>query len=272
MGKWVIGLGAAALAAAAAASSQVVLAPTVYHSAALPPDSVTSFTVTCPTGHVAVSAGVSTPAPGVTSLSIRPVGVRAFAFRFGNPSTNPKQTVTVAVACRRIKGTAATLRVLRVKSNSVVVPAEGKKHVVLACPDGTVPAGAGFYLGGRQLELRQQTQTLRRFAFSVRNNGKGARSAAFSGTCLTLLRPVSSAPVHLQVKLVTQTTPVHPGAQVVKRACPAGWVPLATGFNLRPGIKLHGSAAVTGGGRWAVWNAEDAQALADLQLACARVA
>ena len=42
MRKWVIWLFAAgALVAAAAASSQVVLAPTVYHSAALPSNSIT---------------------------------------------------------------------------------------------------------------------------------------------------------------------------------------------------------------------------------------
>ena len=72
MRKWVIWLFAAgALVAAAAASSQVVLAPTVYHSAALPSNSITTFTVTCPPGNLAVSAGVSTAAPGVSTLSIR---------------------------------------------------------------------------------------------------------------------------------------------------------------------------------------------------------
>ena len=54
MKRWVIGLcTAGALVAEAAASSEVVLAPTVYHSAALPSDSITTFTVTCPPGHVA---------------------------------------------------------------------------------------------------------------------------------------------------------------------------------------------------------------------------
>jgi hypothetical protein len=270
--RFLIGVCAvAALAAAQSATSQIVRAHTVFHSVQLPSGATKAFTVTCPRGYAAVSAGVSSPASGVTTLSIRPVGVRAFAFRFGNPSTNPKLRVTVAVACRRIKGTAAILRVVRVRSKSVVIPAGGNKHFVLGCPNGTLPAGAGFNLGGRQLELREQTQTPKRFAFTVQNNGGGARSASFSGICLTLLRPVGSPTAALRVKLETQTTPLQPGPQVVRRACPAGWVPLATGFNLRPGVMLLGSAAVGAGGRWAVTNTGDTQALADLQLACARV-
>src|SRR2546422_11751907 len=103
MGRWVIGLtAAAALVAASSASPQIVVAQTVFHIADLPSNAVTGFNVTCPPGYVAVSGGILTAAPGGTTLSIRSIGVRAYAFRVRNPGTNPHQRVTAAGACRRI--------------------------------------------------------------------------------------------------------------------------------------------------------------------------
>ena len=206
MGRWVIGLCAAgALVAAAAASSQVVLAPTVYHSAALPSDSVTTFTVTCPPGHIAVSAGVSTAAPGVTTLSIRPAGARSFVFRFGNPSTNPGRTVTAAVACRKLRaGTGKPyLKLVRLKTKPVIVPVEDQKQVVIQCPKGTVAAGGGVDLAppkgkdfaafaGSPLDLRRQSSTVKQLTFSVRN----AESKPHPGRLLRELRH-GRAPVRL---------------------------------------------------------------------------
>ena len=80
---------------------QVVLAPTVLASHDLPSNAIAGFTVTCPTAYAAVSAGVSRPGPGSTLLSVRPVALRAYTFRFGNPATNEPTRVTVAVACRK---------------------------------------------------------------------------------------------------------------------------------------------------------------------------
>jgi hypothetical protein len=60
-----VGMGLAA-AAAWAQAGQVVVGPTVYASHTLPSDAITGFTVTCPPGYVAVSAGVSNPGPGST--------------------------------------------------------------------------------------------------------------------------------------------------------------------------------------------------------------
>ena len=85
-------------------------APTVYASHDLPSDAITGFTVPCPSGYFAVSAGVSSPGPGTTLLSVRPVGLRAFTFRFGNPATNDATRVTVAVACRKSHGRPACSR------------------------------------------------------------------------------------------------------------------------------------------------------------------
>ena len=126
MGRWVIALVAAGVvlvaAAARAQSGQVVLAPTVYASHNLPSDAITGFTVTCPPGYVAVSAGVSSPGAGSTLLSVRPVGLRAYTFRFGNPATNDPTRVTVAVACRKIRPPGPVIVLKRVKTRVVVRP------------------------------------------------------------------------------------------------------------------------------------------------------
>jgi hypothetical protein len=277
MERWFIGLCAAgALVVVSVASSQVVLAPTVFHSAHLPSDSITTFRVTCRPGYLAVSAGVSTAAAGVTTLSIKPSGLRAFAFRFGNPSTNPDQTVTVAVACRKLpvkkgaKSQAPFLKLVPLKTKPASVPAEGQKQVVLTCPKETLPAGAGFDAG--PLELRSQTSDLSRFTFAVRNPGAKARRAVFYGNCVTIVRPSGSSPARLQVKVLTGTTPLQPGSHTIRRSCPSGWVAFGTGYTLAPKFTLGASAAIDGGGKWTIANAADSQVLAVLQLTCGRLA
>lgn len=287
MKRWAIWLFAAgALVAAPAAISQVVLAPTVYHSASLPSDSITTFTVTCPPGYFAVSAGVSTAAPGVTTLSIRPASARAFVFRFGNPSTNPHRTVTVAVACRKVKAASGKprLKLVRLKTKPVVVPVEGQKQVVIQCPKGTIPAGGGVDLappkgkalagfGGSPLELRSQSSGLKRFGFDLRNTDSKPHAAVLYGNCVTLVRPAGSGPGRLQVKVTTETAPVQPGSHTVKRSCSPGWVALATGYTLTgPKLTLGASAAVGRAGKWTIENDGTGQGFAKLQLTCARVA
>ena len=98
MGRWVIALIAgAALVAAPSASPQIVVAQTVFHRADLPSNAITGLNVTCPPGYVAVSGGNSTAAPGVTTLSIRPAGLRTYAFRFGNPEMNERMVRRTAM-------------------------------------------------------------------------------------------------------------------------------------------------------------------------------
>ncbi|MGZ6729455.1 MAG: hypothetical protein ACXVFC_09160 [Gaiellaceae bacterium] len=286
MKRWAIWLFAAgALVAAPAAISQVVLAPTVYHSASLPSDSIRSFTVTCPPGYFAVSAGVTTAAPGVTTLSIRPASGRAFVFRFGNPSTNPDRTITVAVACRKIKAVSGMprLKLVRLKTKPVLVPVEGQKQVVIQCPKGTVPAGGGVDLappkgkalagfGGSPLRLLSQSSGLKRFGFDLLNTDSKPHAAVLYGNCVTLVRPPGSDPGRLQVKVTTETTPVQPGSHTLKRSCLSGWVALATGYTLGPKLTLGGSAAVGGAGKWTIVNGGTGQVFAKLQLTCARIA
>ncbi len=287
MGRWVIALtAAAALVAASSATPQIVVAQTVFHTADLPSNAITSFNVTCPPGYVAVSAGVSSAALGATTLSIRPVGLRSYAFRFGNPVTNPHERVTVAVSCRRVRagsGTSPYLKLTPLKLKPVQVKPSSQKAPSLSCPSGTVPAGTGFDLdpsrGGKALErfsgttlsIRRQTQSLRGVAFIVRNTGARARPVALYVDCLTVVRPPRAASARLLVKIVSDTTPVHPGSHVVKHSCPRGWTGLATGFAIPTSLSLDGSAAIGGIGKWSLRNSGDGPALADLQLLCGRL-
>jgi hypothetical protein len=286
MGRWVIALiGLAALVAAPSATPQIIVAQTVFHNAGLPSNAITSSNVTCPQGYVAVSAGVSTAAPGVTTLSIRPLGLRTYAFRFGNPATNPHQRVTVAVSCRRIRvrrGTSPYLKLKPLKLKSFQVKPESQKAASLSCPSGTVPAGTGFDLdparskvlgrfSGTALSIRRQTQTLHGVALTVRNSGSRARAVALYATCLTVIRPPGASSGRLLVRIVTDTAPIHPGSQAVKHSCPRGWTALATGFALPGSIAIDGSAAIGRAGKWSLTNRGDSSALSDLQLLCGRL-
>ena len=286
MGRWVIALiGVAALVAAPSATPQIMLAQTVFHTAGLPSNAITGFNVTCPPGYVAVSAGVSSPAPGVTTLSIRPVGSRNYVFRFGNPVTNPHQRVTVAVSCRRVRagrGTTPYLKVKPVKLTPVQVKQQSQKKESLSCPSGTVPAGTGFDLdpvrskavgrfSGTKLSIRRQTQSLHGVAVILRNSGPRARPVALYATCLTVVRPQGASSGRLLVKILTDTTSIHPGSQAVKHPCPRGWTALATGFAIPSSIGMDGSAAIGPVGSWSLTNHADNAALVDLQLVCGRL-
>jgi hypothetical protein len=266
MGRRIFALvAAAALVAASAAFARGVFA----RSVALAPNTARTLNVGCPGGSVALSGGVQAPGSGTTTLAVSPSGTAAFAIRVGNPGGNSSQHVTVATVCRALTG-GRRFRLTHVQTR-IAVPAHGQKQAALACTRGTLAASAGFDLVLRSkrastpLELRRQTQTLRRFSFLVRNNGSPARRALLSGTCATVIGG------RLQLSVTTTTTPVQPGSQVAKDRCQRGWFSVATGYALPASVSLSGSAAVTGGGRWTLANSNPNQALAQLQLVCGRV-
>lgn len=287
MGRWVIGLFVVAAALAAPASlAQVVLGPSVYHSADLPSNTITTFTVTCPPGHMAVSAGISNPAPGVTLLSIRPVGLRAYTFRFGNPVTNPDQQVTAVVACRTIGLSAKARFQLKLKPLQLKVKLPPGKLTAadLLCPPNMTPAGWGediapvqseqsyIPVGTAQLSVRKASMDLRGFSFSVRNSGRKTQSVVLYGSCITVVRAASATALRLHVKITTFRTLLHPGGQKLSRGCPSGWVSLAAGYALRsPVTTIDGAAAIGAAGRWWVTSDSVGSTEADLQLGCARL-
>jgi hypothetical protein len=285
-----LAVGIALVAASARAQSgQVLVAPTVYASHELPSNTVTAFAVGCPAGYAAASAGISSPAPGTTVLAIAPVGPSGYRFRIGNPATNGDQRVRVAVACRKVlaagTGSRFTLKLKPLKTTYLTVPARKVVSARLACPPRTVPAGGGVdldpsrgktveaYRPGPGVSVRRQTATLRWFSFSLRNPAAQPKGVAVYGGCLTLAREAGAPRERLHVRATTYRVLVHPGAQAVTRRCRPGWFSLAAGFSLRArSTNAAGAAAVAGGGRWSLVNAAATDTLADVQLACGRLA
>jgi hypothetical protein len=263
----------AALVVAPAALPRNGTASRVVRFVNVPAGAAKTATVSCPAGSVAASAGVQSP--GMTrTLAIRPPGARAFAIRLSNSGANPPQRTSVAVSCLRLPSgvDAPHFQARQVHSKRLAVPAGGQKQASLGCPSGTLAAGAGFDFSGAPLELRRSTRTLNRFSFTVRNGGGRAWTAVLYGTCLTLLRPPGSRHVSLRERVITTTTPLPPGDQTVNQACPSGWFGLATGYSLPPSGTVSGSVALPAGGRWTLTNPLTKPVLADLQLACGRVA
>jgi hypothetical protein len=268
-------------AAAFGQTDEAVLAPTVFASHALPSDAVTGFTVSCPAGYAAVSGGVSSPGAGSTLLSIRPVGLRGFTFRFGNPATNDATRVTVAVACRTIRG-GPLLRLRPVTARAVVKPGT-QQSGLLACPAGSTPAGAVADLdpgraksvdsfAGPSLGLRAATATPRAFQFRIANTGKRARHAVVRGNCVTVALAPHVQRAQLSTKVTTYTNVISPGRHHFKHHCRRGWISLGTGFALTSGsLRLDGTAAIGAIGHAWVVNTGRTRLTAQLQVVCARV-
>jgi hypothetical protein len=287
MGRWVIALvTGAALVAVPAATSEVVVAQTVFHRAALPADAVTGFTVACDPGYFAASAGVSNPATGVTTLGIKPLGLRTYAFRFGNPARNPDRHVTVAVTCRKVRaapGGAPHFRLTPSKPRFLRLGPASQKRAAIACPKGTVPAGSGYELDTSRpqavrrfsrlpVRVLRQEQSLRGFGFTLRNDGPKARTARLYGTCMTLVIPPAARREWLHIKVLTTAVQLHQGLQVVSRRCPRSWTAVAAGYALPPSLSLNGAAALNVAARWSLTSNAQGHTLGDLQLVCIRIA
>lgn len=286
MGRWVIALVAAGVvlvaAAARAQTDQVVSAPTVFASHNLPSDAVTGFTVSCPVGHAAVSGGVSRPGAGATLLSVRPVGTSGFTFRFGNPATNDATRVTVAVACRKMRG-GPVLIVKLVKTRVVVRPGT-QKSGTLACPPQMTPAGAAVDLdpgraksldsfAGAALSVRALTATLRAFEYRIANTGRRAHDVVVNGTCVTVLLAPDVERVKLNTRISTYATVIAPGGHHFQRRCSTGWTSLGAGYGLTSGsVRIDGAAAFGTSGAWWLRNTAASPLTARMQVICARVA
>ena len=275
-----VGIGLIA-ASAWAQSGQVVLGTTVYSLHDLPSDAITGFTVPCPFGYFAVSAGVSRPGPGTALLSVRPVGLRAFTFRFGNPATNDATRVAVAVACRKTTG-GPVFTMKPVKTRVVVNPGETKSGT-LTCASRTTPAGAAVDLdprraksvdsfAGAALSLRTSTASLRAFQFRIANTGARAHDVLVQGNCATVLLAPDVERGRLNTKISTYTDPIAPGRHRVLHRCPSGWTALGAGYALNSvSVKIDGAAAIDANGSWWVRNTAASPVTARLQVICARL-
>jgi hypothetical protein len=275
-----IGIGLVA-AAAWAQADQAVLGPTVYASHNLPLDAITGFTATCPPGYFALSAGVSSPGSGSALLSVRPLGLRGFTFRFGNPATNDATRVTVAVACRKSNG-GPVLRLKPVKARVVVKPGQMKSGT-LTCPPQTTPAGAAVDLdpgsaksvgsfAGAALSLRASTASLRAFQFRIANAGDRAHDALVQGNCATVLFTPDVGPARLSTKISTYTDAIAAGRHHIVHHCLSGWTAFGAGYALTSGsARIDGAAAIGANGSWWVRNTASSPVTARLQVICARL-
>jgi len=275
-GRVIGGCALAALVVVPAAIPQTVIGQTVFRAVNLQAGTNRALSLSCPPGSFAVSAGISKASAGVTMLGIRLIGLRTFALRLSDPPVGLERRLTVAAACRRLQarsGSSLHLRLTPVRPLRLRVGPARFRQAHLACPDGTIPAAAGYDIGGpeSQVILRQQTQTLRGLTFGLVNRGTAARSVSLYGSCLTVVRPSGASGARLEVQLVTDTVPVQPGSQVVTRFCPRGWLSLAAGYAVPPGLALDGAAAVARAGRWSLTSTTRQPAFAQLQLVCARL-
>lgn len=256
-------------------AGQVVLARSVVATHGVPSGATTSFTVRCPTGYTAVSAGIAAPAPGTTVLAIAPVGLSGYRFRIANPGSNDDQRVTAVVACREVSGAASrfVLGLKPLQRKEVIVPPRATASATLPCPKGTTPANGGFAFGSTALSVRRESSTLTSASYSFANSGSRARRAVVFGACLTLLRAAGAPFQQLHVQVTTFRVPLRPGEQTLARSCRKGWFSLDAGYVLRSrGTTLGGAAATANGARWHLASGTEGAVLADVQLACGRLA
>jgi hypothetical protein len=274
MGRWIIvAFAATALVVAASATSQVVVGRTVFRSARVPAGGAKTLSVSCPSGYFAVSAGVAKSADGVNELEVQPLRLRTYAFRLANAGAG-ERSVTVAAACRRVRASASSGLYLKLTARrrvSVRVQPSGLRRARFTCPSGTVPAAAGFNLGGGKLSIREQKQDLRVLTFAASNVGAAPRTASFYAGCLTVIRPAGASRAQLKISLATETVPIETGSRVFTRLCPSGWLSLAAGYSVPAGVVLNGAAAVARTGRWSFTNPAAKPVLAQLQLTCVRL-
>jgi hypothetical protein len=286
MGRWVIAfIAGVALVVVPSATSEVVVARTVFHSAALRAEAVTGFTATCPPGYFALSAGVYSPAAGVTTLAVRPLGLRSYGFRFGNPATNPGRHVTAAVACRKVRpgaGTTPYFRLTVLRSKPLLLRPQSRRSNSIACPRGTVPAGAGYDLDPVRekanerfsriaVSVRRFTRSIHGFSFVLRNDASKAHTAVVYGTCVTLVRPPRAADESLHIRILTASAELKAGSHVLRQACPRRWTAVAVGYALPSGVSVDGAVALATTGRWSVRSEAGGRAPADFQLVCGRL-
>lgn len=277
MGRWIIVVFAAtALVVVPSATPQVVVGRTVYLSPLVPSGASAQISVSCPSGFLAVSAGVARTATGVMTLAVRPLNVRMYSFRFANPGGNGGRHVTASAACRRVRasGTAPYLKQRQLRPFRLRVGPSSLRRARLTCPSGTIPAGAGFDFGpgGTSLSVRRQTQTLQDVSFAVFNRGSAARTVSLFASCLTVVRPVGAGPERLETQLTTFTVPVRPGTPVLTKLCPRGWLSLGVGYVVPPGVELAGAAAVARTGRWSLTSSNQGPVAAQIELVCGRLA
>jgi hypothetical protein len=284
---------AALVAPAPAGAQKIVVSPPVLHTADIPSNSIVTFTVTCPPGYFAMGGGVVSPAPGVTTLSITPVGARAFRFRFGNPVTNPAGRVTVSVTCRKI-GFVPGLKIKpawltgTVKSKPVIVPPGQTKKLNLKCPPGEAPSGYGYdesssapkYAGAKvpspieTLDIVRAMPVPGAWSFSLENTWRDSpKSAVLYARCVSRTVQLGGRKEHVQVARMTFHERAKSGENRYSARCQKTFTPLGTGFSL-PGkhaAEVVGTGILKTVALWFVDGFKEPFPKLDVYLLCGRV-
>jgi hypothetical protein len=116
------------------------------------------------------------------------------------------------------------------------------------------------------------TQDLHVITWAAPTPGGWPLQASYYACLLSGGRRAGAPAAQLQVTLATDTVPVRSGSQVLTRVCPKGWLSLSAGYSVPAGLQLNGAASVGRTARWTLTNPGQKPALAQIQLACARVA
>jgi hypothetical protein len=264
--------------ASARTATETILVKTRSKTVSLRDNQTVTFSVACPGGYVAVSAGLSRPSLGAYQARVRPKGVNAYEFGIslsptGSRTRNPRGTVL----CARSPKTRLRVKTVRVALD--VAPAsESTKG--LSCPTGMTPVGSGadpVYLRGH-VSVTQATVTRNRLSFALRNvaedyEGQEPERIVLYGSCLALRSgrgeklEVKYKVLHRSVRSAMNSYGMHSYATT----CPHGFVGLGTGYKHTRSAQMLANAASATGGSWSAWVGPDESARLTLMLACGRV-
>jgi hypothetical protein len=121
-------------------ATETILVKTPTKTVSLRDNETVTFSVACPGGYVAVSAGLSRPSLGAYPAMVRPQGVNAYEFRITLSPLTPRRKPRGTLLCARSPTT--RLRVKTVRAALDVDPAS-QSTKSLSCPTGTTPVGSG---------------------------------------------------------------------------------------------------------------------------------
>jgi hypothetical protein len=241
----------------------VLSGATLYHSVDVPPNTIRTFTVTCPPGFVAMS-GSASDADGSTPLRSAPAGARSWSFSFGQPVTATRPAhVTVLVICSKPKsaliGVSGKVKVKvkigTAKSKPVAIPPGATEETELKCPSGSAPTGSGLDVApvgsksqrarARAAEVLRNGQVAREtsdvpvrggFRFAVRNPAAVPQTVRHFARCLArraryrrrhrrrLLRALT------RIYRMTFMDTAEPGSNLFQHSAPAGRFPVFAGY------------------------------------------
>jgi hypothetical protein len=286
----VLGLAGAGSSAAAPPPAGVV-----KHIVDVPPDTITTVTVTCPKGYFAVFGGLLSGNiifGGSTGplLSATPNATKTgYTFRVGNPVTSPTVRITLAVKCVRPgtfkKGTLVVGPKFGLKKKAaVVVPPGGTTETKVTCPAGEAPTGPGFdenpagapkstprgaafphYPTGLGVHLTESMPVPGGWQFAAHNSGTVAAQVDLAVLCMQRhaarrLRGGQRATVDETV--VRETRHLLVSGRSLRRStasCPRGTTALGSGFRFASALDLLATAGPGPGRNGFAWNVENGE-------------